>query len=129
MQLMSRTILWAGISWGHTGIHSGMAPLSREIALLAPGLIRRIEWEERRAPFFTRLGRRICMSLGVRTPLPEWITFTKENPLYSESSWMLEREIAAMVSQLSSCAVMLESIDDQLFLLAKKKASWKDTRL
>jgi len=126
---MSRTILWAGISWGHTGIHSGMAPLSREIDLLAPGLIRRIEWDERRPAFFTRLGRRLRMSLGVGTPVPEWITFTKENPLYSESSWMLEREIAAMVSELSPCAVMLESIDDQLFLLAKKKASWKDTRL
>jgi glycosyltransferase involved in cell wall biosynthesis len=126
---MSRTILWAGMSWAHHSKHSGMAPLSREIDLLMPGIIRRIEWRERRPPFSTRLARRLCMSLGVRRPVPEWVTFTKESPFYSESSWMLEQEIAAMVSELSPSAVMLEAIEVQLFLLAKEKARWKGTRL
>ena len=126
---MPRTILWTRISWDHHGIHSGMAPLSREIDLLMPGLIRKVEWAERRPPFLTRLGRRLCMSLGISTPVPEWITFTKENPFYNETSWMFEQEIAAMVAELSPSTVMLESIENQLFLLSKEKASWKGTRL
>jgi glycosyltransferase involved in cell wall biosynthesis len=55
--------------------------------------------------------------------------FEKENPFYGENFWRLERQIDEMVAQLSPFAVMLESIDEQLFLLAKEKARWPRTRL
>jgi glycosyltransferase involved in cell wall biosynthesis len=55
--------------------------------------------------------------------------FHKKNPFYGDVSWMLEREINEAVSKLSPFAVMLESIDEQLFLLAKEKGRWPGTRL
>src|SRR6516225_5177611 len=126
---MSQTILWAGISWRHTGIHSGMTPLSREIDVIMPGLIQRVELKQRKSPLFTRLAGRLRWLLRLPRPAPDWIMFAKENPFYGENFWRLERQIDEMVAQLSPFAVMLESIDEQLFLLAKEKARWPRTRL
>jgi len=128
-RLMSQTILWAGISWSHTGIHSGMTPLSREIDVIMPGLIQRVELKQRKSPLFTRLAGRMRWLLRLPRPAPDWIMFEKENPFYGENFWMLERQINEVVAQLSPFAVMLESIDEQLFLLAKEKARWPGTRL
>jgi glycosyltransferase involved in cell wall biosynthesis len=126
---MSQTILWAGMSWNHHGIHSGMAPLSREIDVIMPGLIQRVELKQSKSHLLTRLAERMCWLLRLPRPAPDWILFQKENPFYGENSWMLEREINEVVAQLRPSAVMLESIDNQLFLLAKEKARWPGTRL
>ena len=128
-RLMSQTILWAGISWSHHGIHSGMTPLSREIDVIMPGLIQRVELKHMKSHFFTRLAARMRWLLRLPRPAPDWIMFEKENPFYGPNSWMLEREINEVVSQSSPSAVVLESIDEQLFLLAKEKAMWPGTRL
>ena len=128
-RLMSQTILWAGISWSHHGIHSGMTPLSREIDVIMPGLIQRVELKQRKSHFFTRLAARMRWLLRLPRPAPDWIMFEKENPFYGPNSWMLEREINEVVFQSVPSAVVLESIDEQLFLLAEEKARWPGTRL
>jgi glycosyltransferase involved in cell wall biosynthesis len=127
--IMSESILWATAFWDHHGSHSGMAPLSREINLLLPDKIHRVESKPREPYFSDRLTNGIRRLLALPRPDPEWISINKQSPFYGERSWMLEREISELVARSHPSIVLLEAIDEQLFLLAEEKRKWPHTRL
>jgi glycosyltransferase involved in cell wall biosynthesis len=124
----SQSVLLAAASWGHVGAHSGFVPLYREIEVKSPGLVQRIDIKRRRR-FVSRLETGMRLLLGLPRPVPVWATIKAESPLYSENSWFIEREISEVVLKLKPVAVLLESVEDQLFLLAKEREKWRETRL
>jgi glycosyltransferase involved in cell wall biosynthesis len=126
---MSRPIFWAPISWEHHGSHSGMAPLSREIQIIAPGFIQRIQGKPRKPQPFDRLENGARRLLRLRPKVPDWIKIREQVPFYSENSWVTEREISEKVTQSNPSAVILEAIEDQFFLLANERKNWRQTRL
>jgi hypothetical protein len=127
--LKSHGVLVAAPAWGHVGAHSGLAPLFREIESKMPGLIQRIDVRQGDANFVTRINTGMRLVLGLPRPVPGWMTINKESPFYNKTSWMIEQTISEMVRKSSPTAVLLGSMDEQLFLLAKEKASWSKTRL
>jgi glycosyltransferase involved in cell wall biosynthesis len=106
-----------------------MAPLSREVNLLLPGKIHRVESKPKEPHFSDRLINGIRRLLTLPRPDPEWISINKQSPFYGERSWMLEREISELVARWHPSIVLLEAIDEQLFLLAEEKKKWPHTRL
>ena len=124
---MADTILWAPISWSHAGKHSGLVPLSRAIDCLSPGLIERVD--SRSGQICTIFDRYKRLALRLIGRNQDWVAFRSCVPFYQEQSWLLERKIVKVVSRSSPSAVVLEGIEDQLFLLAAERRKWPRTKL
>lgn len=133
LQLMSinniRPILWANVSWEHTGRHSGMAPLSREVEALIPGRVQRVAPKRNQPQRLKNLPNKFRRLAGMPPkPLAWEIVERGEMPFYGEKPWLLEQNISKIAAQRASNIILLEAIEEQLFPLAGKKKQWPGTR-
>src|SRR5688572_18238572 len=115
------SILWARINWSHSGSRSSMSPLSREVAAQMRGTIRYVEGQAAPTSRLSALRNRVSRLLGSNPAQAPWAGIrAKVTPFYSETSWLLENAIADAVARDNPGAVLLESIEDQLFVLAQR---------
>ena len=125
------SILWAGISWNHTGKHSALAPLSREVAaVLPPGTVHRVDHIPEGWQTLDRL-RGLLRKLLHRAATPSPASIAREDgvPYYRDSAWPVERKIARLVTLANPRAVFIEALEEQYYFLAQERQNWEHTRL
>jgi glycosyltransferase involved in cell wall biosynthesis len=118
------SVLWAWVSWQHTGAHSGLVPLLNALQARLP----RMQTVQAPAP---RIVRRVVTAISRRlipTP-PEWSEIQRLSPFYSERSWQVEHAIGDIVQRSAVDAVILPAIEEQLSVLSSERPKWPRTRL
>ncbi len=122
-------MLWAGVRWDHMGNHSGLLPLSKEMKARWEEGFQQIEIAntDMRLIKIRRELRRLLRSWAGK---PKWKAIQETNsPLYHEKAWHLEMKLSRLVRKSAPEFVLLEGIEDQLFLLSQERISWTKTRL
>lgn len=126
---MSKPILWGTIFWDHTGPHSAMAGLSPEIDKQYPDFIERLAITPAAPAIISRL-RNVARRMAQLPPVrPQWMKIREQSPFYDAKSYGLEVAIKEKVAREEPPAVVLESVDAQLFLLAAERTRWSRTKL